>query len=311
MGEFDEEAFAVHAAVAEAGEGLDEAYEGMGLLLEGLNEGGGVEAGEDLADAEGGDLLGGLVDFAVFIFAEEVEKEVELCLGVFAALLLGKPDEVAGFFPAGEVAFIEVPAVVAELLNDLSVGDTAAERLVEGLANLGGEERDFVPGEAGEGGEVAGDGFRRLRGRGRSCSGNGLAVGIELRPELFGELGADGIEAGEWEGATEPELDGEMFGVGVRRDGDASLSEEAKEERPVGKVGQGSDGEESVEHARRELGGMLQEGENGIGESVVIRGRLRQVGEVLEEVVLKNTEELARDARFDFVEENAQLEVEG
>jgi len=130
LGEFDQETFAVHAAAAEAGEGLDEADKGLGMLLEGLGESGRVEPGEDLADAQGGDLLGGFVDFAVFIFVEQIKEELVLSLGVFAALLLGEPDKVAGFFPAGEIACVEGFAVIPELLEYLDIGDRGMRQRV-------------------------------------------------------------------------------------------------------------------------------------------------------------------------------------
>jgi hypothetical protein len=128
------------------------------LFLEGLDESGGLETGENLADAQGGDLLGGLVNLAVLVFADEIEQELELGLGVFAALLFGKPEEVTGLFPPGEIAFVESLAVVAEFLNDADIGDSLAEHLVDGFANVGRKVADLVPGETGEGGEVAGDG---------------------------------------------------------------------------------------------------------------------------------------------------------
>ncbi len=106
VGEFDEEAFAIDATAAEMGEGLDEADESLGLGEEGLGQGSGVERGEDLADAEGGDLLGGLVEFGVVVLAEEVEEQLDLGVGIFAALLFSQPDGIAGFFPTGEVGSI-------------------------------------------------------------------------------------------------------------------------------------------------------------------------------------------------------------
>jgi hypothetical protein len=158
FGKFDEEAFAIHTAPAEAGQGLDKAHERLRLFLEGLDESGGLEPGEDLADAQSSDLLGGLVDLAVFVFADEVEKELELGPGIFTALLFGQPEGVAGLFPSGEIAFVQRFAGVAEFLNDAGIGDTLAEHLVDGFANLGRKVADLVSRETGKGGEVAGDG---------------------------------------------------------------------------------------------------------------------------------------------------------
>ena len=114
FGEFDEEALAIHAGPAEAGQGLDEAHERLRVFLEGRGEGGGVEGGQELAYAQSGDLLSGFVEFAVVLLLHKVEEELDLDLGVFAALLFGEPDEVAGFFPAGEVISIKARALGAQ-----------------------------------------------------------------------------------------------------------------------------------------------------------------------------------------------------
>ena len=100
FGGFEQNAFASDAAAAEAGEGLDEADEGLRFGEERFGEGGGIKGGEDLGNAKGGDLLGGLVEPGVVVFADHVEEQLDLSLGILAALLFGEPELVAGFLPA-------------------------------------------------------------------------------------------------------------------------------------------------------------------------------------------------------------------
>jgi len=126
----------------------------LGVLLKGQGQGGGVTGGEDLADAEGGDLLGGFVDFGVIMFAEEVKEELDLGVGLFAAFLFGEPEEIAGLFPTGDVAFGEPRGARAEQEEDLGIGDALAEHAIEVFADVGGELADFVTRIAGEGGEI-------------------------------------------------------------------------------------------------------------------------------------------------------------
>ncbi len=171
-GKIEEEALAIHAGMAQGGEGLDEAEEGLGLLLEGLDQGGRVDGSEDLGDTHGGDLGGGFVDFAVIVFMHDVEEELGLGLGIFPVLLFGEPDEVAGPLPAGEVIFVQARSKGPEPEDDLVIGDALAEELVDGVADLGGKLGDFVAGEAGESGEVAWD--RGGGGGGSGCRGRGL-----------------------------------------------------------------------------------------------------------------------------------------
>jgi len=159
LGDFESEVFAVHATLAEPGEGLDESKESRGVLLKGLFQRREVDVSESVTDFKGGELLGGFVYGAIVVLAYQVEEQLELGTSIFAALLFLEPDEVTGAFPAEEVIFVQGFSEFAESGKNLEVGEALAEHLIDGLAGLRVEAADFVAGETGNGGEVA----RRLR----------------------------------------------------------------------------------------------------------------------------------------------------
>jgi hypothetical protein len=156
FGEFDEEALAIHAGPAEAGQSLDEAHERLRVFLEGRSEGGGVEGGKELADTQSGDLLGGFVKFAIVLLLDKIEEEFNLDLGVFTTLLFGEPDEVTSLFPTGEVISIKTRTLGTEASEDVVISNAQAEHDVNFLANVRRQFGDFVAREFGDGREVAG-----------------------------------------------------------------------------------------------------------------------------------------------------------
>ena len=282
LGELDDEAFAIHTATAEAGKGLNEADKGLGVLLEGLGEGGGIKGGEELADAEGGDLLGCFVEFSIIVFANEVKEELDLGLGIFAALLLGEPDEVAGFFPAGEIVTVDGLGARAQASDDVGVGDALAEHLINFLADLGREFADFVAWKASDGGEVA-----RARGGGWRRGRWGRQERVEIRlgliavvaivrganglPKVQGELGAEGFEAARRERAMEPAGEGELIGRVGAGGIDIVLRDQGAQEAAVGRAGQFLDGEQGFAHGFREESRRIKEQEHGVVEGIGVR----------------------------------------
>ena len=75
FGEFEALALAGKAALAEAGKGVEEADVIGAVCLEALLQGREIEGGQQIGNLQGGDLLGGLVDFAVFVFLNETQEE--------------------------------------------------------------------------------------------------------------------------------------------------------------------------------------------------------------------------------------------
>ncbi len=169
MGEFEEEALAIGAGAAEGGQELEEADQVLGFLLKGGAEGGSVAAGDDLADAQGGDELSSGEEFSVVVLAEDIEQELDLGLGFFAALLFREPDGIAGLFPTVEIGAVKADAGGSERSNGLGIRDTLAQHAVDGLADVRGQFTDFVAREAGDSGEVT---WREVLGAG-GCLGCG------------------------------------------------------------------------------------------------------------------------------------------
>ena len=140
-----------------------------------------------------------------------------------------------------------------------------------------------------------------------------MAIGAGLREvlELLGELSAEVVEAAGEKWATKPEQERELIGRGFGMGLDIGLGDKAAEELAISGRGEFLDGEQSVEHALRELFRLGQERENGVFEVLVVRRAFREIGEFGFKVGDKAIEEIAFLGRLDFEEQDGELERRG
>jgi hypothetical protein len=121
-------------------------------------------------------------------------------------------------------------------------------------------------------------------------------------------LGLEPLEALGGKGATEPELEGLVFGRSSWFGADAATGEEPAEELAVFCGGQFLDSEERFVHARRQVFGFSKKWGNGIDKGIIAGARLRQTRIFGEQVGLEGANELLEEARFEFVEKDTDLD---
>ncbi len=136
----------------EAGEGVDEAREALGLGL-GVGRGGGLgEASELVEHLGGGNAEAGFVEVDGVRGGEDVGGEIGFGGEPFQPLALLEELLVVAFMPLMEVARVEVFAGIAEALDDLGVGKAVEQHVIELVADGFGEASDFAVAAMGEGG---------------------------------------------------------------------------------------------------------------------------------------------------------------
>ena len=141
LGEFLE----VGGFAAGAGEGVDEAGEGLGIAAKVLVEVAGIEVAESEEEAGDGELEGALVEpWGVEIF-EEAESGFLVVAEGIDPVLFEEPTLVMGAgVPSGDVARGDVFGNIAEFGGDIGERDAIKDKGVEGLASGPGEASDFA-----------------------------------------------------------------------------------------------------------------------------------------------------------------------
>src|SRR5207247_3021220 len=112
----------------------------------------------------------------------------------FAAMFFFERVLEAGFFPAGEVVFVEVAAMLAEPLENLGISEAIIEHLVDGVSEFAGQATDFVS-------------MSRELGQGRR------GLGLELGAGGLGQGSRNWklTELAEFERYQEPKMKGQRF----------------------------------------------------------------------------------------------------
>jgi len=148
IGQEEAVAFAFDFGVGDPGEGIEEAGEIGGVGADLVQEAGEVEVAQELAEAGGGELEGGFVDFVAVGVVGQVDGEGLAGAGFFEMFLMAEPVQVAAGFPVGEVHGVEVFDWVAEFLEDGRVGEAIEEGEVDLVAEGFGEAGDFAQASA-------------------------------------------------------------------------------------------------------------------------------------------------------------------
>jgi hypothetical protein len=108
--------------LAKAGEHAQETGIEFGFLVQLVQETGGIEVDNEFAELGGGDLAGGFVQTCSSVSAQEIHGHFLFGLDQLETLLLSQPILVPAGSPGGEILHYEVLTVVAEFVDDFSVG---------------------------------------------------------------------------------------------------------------------------------------------------------------------------------------------
>jgi len=99
-----------------------------------------------LADADGGELEAGFGQLDGVGATGQVREAFGLEMHLFAPSLFLEPLLVAAVFPGGDILFVDVSNLGTELVEDLGVGESVEEELVELVPGCFGKPGDLADG---------------------------------------------------------------------------------------------------------------------------------------------------------------------